>query len=1038
MSQQTTAKKLYDVLTVRNFEDLKALDSRTSRPPVNDQGQPDVGQADMFSFDWTAHSGRNYGTAVILLTADNELDLYFGDNLGRGMEPEDKQDWYDFLLQIKQFATKNFLEFNPQNVNRLKFSLAGQAAINEGLFESWRGTATTSWNAAATQARIMVRHKRPLGENDARYRCIDSMFIETADGERYRLPFVKLSGARAMLEHVRQGGRPYDTRGQHIAGMVEEINVLSRFRRAVRGQVLEGVSASLVEQTSSYYQDLARQLTRLHTARGYQQYFESWSPAQVSEQDIMVEDLRNMFVEQSIDTRIEAALPVLARIHQGKNMKEVTVFEQWVNGLVEGTWSLPDTPKQQQQLIELMSKEFPVGADAVNAAQQLYGLIGDDELFDRLGYLADQNADADARPDVAYWMSEHLDNPVIAAVYEAVPDDVKPEAFMPPAQDSAVTEQQHDTVDYDADLDSILKSAGVPAKEKAAPDYQTGVAEGVSDIDTSGYTKYDMDFVDHRQNQIKKIHQKLIKIPGFLKMVRDPAEQLELAEAVFNWMKKGQTFNSALALAQQRTASGRAGVTEATGDNQFDTMMGKISQPAMKQAEQQRKRSTIQSIADALCNDLKCDYNDLTDQDLQFISSEAGTSMYDVMSVLGKHTKPSLSEQGVAEGKNIGGKRYDKMADLKGRTVNELTKLIQKLEGVVVNYPDHTQTNEYLHLAKMIRAEKIGKKGRPAERVKEQDVAEAAKYRDPEYFGKLHAPDAQRQKREKEESDAFDAWVASTDDFIDPVFLPTTRGYDEKVPLGRDGKPQRPDSLAARRGLPGRKDKSGVKRPFRAALKTAIGQDIGKHHNPNLPEQGVAEGQRIKPGDRAVVTHPDPRHVFHNKTVKVDRENSDGTYHVSTHWNDGYDVPASTLMRVQKQLKLKLGRPAERVTEQGVAESAMSGIHLDLTNILDSQDSMQALADELRSTTPTATYLHGLYDTIAAEYNLNPDRAFEKILRKLHHRIQQLVDQPVDEAKSCNMSESGTMCPEHGLAECGMSESVDPDMTRLKSLLGRI
>ena len=64
---------------------------------------------------------------------------------------------------------------------------------------------------------------------------------------------------------------------------------------------------------------------------------------------------------------------------------------------------------------------------------------------------------------------------------------------------------------------------------------------------------------------------------------------------------------------------------------------------------------------------------------------------------------------------------------------------------------------------------------------------------------------------------------------------------------------------------------------------------------------------QYRPGDRVVVTHPNPRHIFHNKTVKVDRKNSDGTYRVSTHWNEvGTDVPASTLKKAQKQLNLKL------------------------------------------------------------------------------------------------------------------------------------
>ena len=54
-----------------------------------------------------------------------------------------------------------------------------------------------------------------MGVNEARFRQVESLFVETADGERYKLPFRNLSGGRAMVEHVRQGGKPYDMRGTH-------------------------------------------------------------------------------------------------------------------------------------------------------------------------------------------------------------------------------------------------------------------------------------------------------------------------------------------------------------------------------------------------------------------------------------------------------------------------------------------------------------------------------------------------------------------------------------------------------------------------------------------------------------------------------------------------------------------------------------------------------------------------------------------------------------------------------------------------------
>jgi hypothetical protein len=138
-------------------------------------------------------------------------------------------------------------------------------------------------------------------------------------------------------------------------------------------------------------------LKHLGSGRGYTAYFESWAPARVTEGDIVIEDIKDLFVKQTIDHRIEEALPILARITQeAAAMKETQIFESWINNLAEGTWALPETPEQKQTLIDLLSKNFPVGADATNATEQLYDVLGDDELFDRLHELADANADADA------------------------------------------------------------------------------------------------------------------------------------------------------------------------------------------------------------------------------------------------------------------------------------------------------------------------------------------------------------------------------------------------------------------------------------------------------------------------------------------------------------------------------------------------------------------------------------------------------------------------------------------------------------------
>ena len=385
------SQQLLDMLVTRNFHP-EMLD-RTGKPT-------DVEDAKTFTFDYVSGSGKNYGTMVIVLDSDNELKIMYGDNLGRTMEGDDKSEFFDFIQHINRKATQNRWTHSISDINQLKYTMQGMAAIQEGLFEGYYGTRKISYAGEPTQARLRIVHSQPLGENDARYRHIDRMFIETAEGECFKLGFKSLSGARAMLEHVRQGGKPYDIRGCHITETVNEIAVLSRFNRASATRILEGVTQQLVNEAQQYYQTLRENLKHMATGRGYTQYFESWHPATITEQEGVVDNIKTLFIEQSIDSRIEAALPLLAKIQQkGQEMKEVEIFENWINSLSEGTWSLPETPEQLDKLKTLMTKELVVGPDATNATEQLYDLIGDDELFDRLSELAARDPRANAWND---------------------------------------------------------------------------------------------------------------------------------------------------------------------------------------------------------------------------------------------------------------------------------------------------------------------------------------------------------------------------------------------------------------------------------------------------------------------------------------------------------------------------------------------------------------------------------------------------------------------------------------------------------------
>jgi hypothetical protein len=390
MAQENISVQLNDLLASRDFH-AELLDK---------QGRPtDAENADIFTFDYVSESGKNYGTMVIILDTENEMQVFYGDNLGRSMEGDDKTEFFDFVQHLHKFANMRRWTYSPKNINQVKFTMQGLAAIKEGLFEGYYGTKKISYSGNPTEARLVIQHNRTLGETDARHRYVESLFIETADSERFKLQFKNLAGGRAMLEHVRQGGKPYDVRGNHITEMVSEISTLSRFNRASAGRVLEGVTAELVTEAQQYYKSLRESLKRLAGTRGYNSYFESWHPAETTLQEELVDSIKTMFVEQTLDSRIEAALPVLAKLQQENKMKEADIFESWANCLAEGTWALPDTPEQQQALQELMSRELIVGPDATNATEQLYDLVGDDQLFDRLSELAQRDARANIWDD---------------------------------------------------------------------------------------------------------------------------------------------------------------------------------------------------------------------------------------------------------------------------------------------------------------------------------------------------------------------------------------------------------------------------------------------------------------------------------------------------------------------------------------------------------------------------------------------------------------------------------------------------------------
>jgi hypothetical protein len=374
-------------------------------------------RARFFNFDYVVN-GHNHGNITMSLIDETSLKVYFSKNISKDLNEEDRHDWYKFLRELREFARRNLLSFEPRDITRstLKHRDLKQQAKADTTYDSDEvisesrlyGTLNRSYESFGP-VRIKLAHTKPIMDeaHGARSRNISAVFVENEQGERFRLPFTNLTGARAMARHVSAGGVPTDELGQHITEMVNEMTTLRPFIRGMHRRTFEDtITKEMVESAFGYHGLLKNTLKKMKGKKGYTEYKESFKPALV-EDEANLEELKELFVKKTLDERIEQALPL---VHKAYNiMKEnnnpyAQQFENWASALAEGTWAYPETEEDKAKLIDWFSQERPVGTDAMDATSALYNLIGDDKLFDRLEQLAEVDPDADARDAVMGWL----------------------------------------------------------------------------------------------------------------------------------------------------------------------------------------------------------------------------------------------------------------------------------------------------------------------------------------------------------------------------------------------------------------------------------------------------------------------------------------------------------------------------------------------------------------------------------------------------------------------------------------------------------
>ena len=250
------AEGLFEKIRDR-FEDVSLGDDKA-------KACSDPEKARFFNFDYVV-DGDNHGNITMSLIDETSLKVYFSKNISDDLDKEQKKEWYSFLRELREFARRNLLSFEPRDITRstLKHRDIQQQskadstyAKDEVVAESkLYGTSKSSYEKSGP-VRIIVRHSKPIVDEmtGARSRNINSVYVENDQGERFKMPFKSLTGARAMARHVSAGGTPHDELGQHITEMAQECAKLKPFLNNVRRRTFEDADTqSMVESAFEYH-----------------------------------------------------------------------------------------------------------------------------------------------------------------------------------------------------------------------------------------------------------------------------------------------------------------------------------------------------------------------------------------------------------------------------------------------------------------------------------------------------------------------------------------------------------------------------------------------------------------------------------------------------------------------------------------------------------------------------------------------------------------------------------------------------------------
>ena len=332
----TVSEKLFKVLKGHGYS-VQMFDSNEGKEIIDPQ------QARFFYV-------KNPNLMVNLDQDNAEIKMHKGPTSVENIEKS--------IQTVRNLAKDNLLDFDlrefgreikPKNYTYRLNSNTMKDITTESYSTLAGSTKTSSQNLE--NAKLLIKHRKPVDEEvpGSRSRNIKALYIENADGERFKYPFIHLNGARAMTRHVQSGGTPYDEIGQSIVEISEQLSKIREVTTIVRR------SPHMQEQASSIYDSLLNRqaqlretMKRLTTSTGYNEYVENFTAKENVEVSAeAIDKLKEKFTVSNIDSRIIELLPMIHQIHEDEINDTPTLRNRVLQNISKGPFELsPRTGSQ--------------------------------------------------------------------------------------------------------------------------------------------------------------------------------------------------------------------------------------------------------------------------------------------------------------------------------------------------------------------------------------------------------------------------------------------------------------------------------------------------------------------------------------------------------------------------------------------------------------------------------------------------------------------------------------------------------------------